>query len=772
MRLLAKSPPANSAPDVWDNPPQELTLLGHLQAVQDSARAVVTSVGGQILQNAGLGSEWLPRLSRCLETAALLHDLGKANSRFQAMLRRDQVNGRQPLRHEAISVYLALHPDYFRPHLVEKHGEFETLAIAFAVLGHHIKYHTDGKRCAGESDPNAAGRTVLYTDHDDFLVCLNALGIPLGFPQRSILADELLQDEGGLYDLLDDTEDARIRMGVSSNARATAYTDAPWARFTSLLKALLVGCDVTGSALLRHGLQPSEWAKRTLDSRPSEAELGEVVRRRLGQHSLRPFQQLVAESQTRVVLAKAGCGSGKTLAAYAWAQMHASGRKLFFCYPTTGTATEGFGDYVMESGVEAALVHGRAMVDLEALLRNNHDAQAPLGEAAFLRGLESWSAKITVCTVDSVLGLLQNHRRGLAASPAIAGGAFVFDEIHAFDRRLWNSLLSFLRFFPHAPVLLMTATLGVQRLDELRALLGEELSEHGGPRELEEIKRYQIEQSGEEPAIDEVLHATSEGKRVLWISNTVDRTRHRAQELASRLGCDLNDPRILVYHSRFRYEDRVERHRALVERFASSTSELGVIGLTTQVAEMSLDLDADLLVSDEAPVASLIQRLGRLHRRARVGNTELRRALILTLDEKHLKPYSAGEIDVARSWIQQVTGIACSQADLAEAAQAGEVIDDGGVEASQALFDFVEVAAEPLREESVSGTFLLERDAIAASRSSEHAIRASIPMPLPRSSQFYTWRRVGMGWVAPQGCIDYDRLLGARWIQAAQGGTE
>lgn len=63
---------------------------------------------------------------------------------------------------------------------------------------------------------------------------------------------------------------------------------------------------------------------------------------------------------------RAGCGTGKTLGAYNWAKRHAVERKLFFCYPTTGTSTEGFLDYAHEK-IDSTLLHSRAAVDLEAL---------------------------------------------------------------------------------------------------------------------------------------------------------------------------------------------------------------------------------------------------------------------------------------------------------------------------------------------------------------------------------------------------------------------
>src|SRR5690606_19433158 len=95
------------------------------------------------------------------------------------------------------------------------------------------------------------------------------------------------------------------------------------------------------------------------------------------------------------------------------------------------------------------------------------------------------------------------------------------------------------------------------------------------------------------------------GGKVLWVSNSVDRCIGMGERFASRGAC--------VYHSRFRYIDRVARHGDLIGAFAQPGA---VLATTTQVAEMSLDLSADLLVTELAPVAAMIQRLGRLNRRA------------------------------------------------------------------------------------------------------------------------------------------------------------
>jgi CRISPR-associated endonuclease/helicase Cas3 len=91
-------------------------------------------------------------------------------------------------------------------------------------------------------------------------------------------------------------------------------------------------------------------------------------------------------------------------------------------------------------------------------------------------------------------------------------------------------------------------------------------------------------------------------KKVLWVVNTVDRCIAIAQTLNA-----------LCYHSRFMYIHRVKRHKAVVKAFQDRKPK-GVIAVTTQVCEMSLDLDADVLITELAPASSLIQRMGRCNR--------------------------------------------------------------------------------------------------------------------------------------------------------------
>jgi CRISPR-associated endonuclease/helicase Cas3 len=109
-----------------------------------------------------------------------------------------------------------------------------------------------------------------------------------------------------------------------------------------------------------------------------------------------------------------------------------------------------------------------------------------------------------------------------------------------------------------------------------------------------------------------------EGGCALVIRNTVARVQDAAAALAEAFGRE----QVVVAHSRFLAPDRAGRDQWLRDVFgppgrSSAPRPSCYIVVASQVAEQSLDVDFDLLVSDLAPVDLLLQRLGRLHRHPR-----------------------------------------------------------------------------------------------------------------------------------------------------------
>src|SRR5262245_39508938 len=84
-------------------------LPQHLKDVFEAARRVLDNSGDAQLRAIGLElNSYLDRFRRIVTLAAAVHDLGKANDHFQAMIigRRDVRQNPQGLRHEWVTVLM------------------------------------------------------------------------------------------------------------------------------------------------------------------------------------------------------------------------------------------------------------------------------------------------------------------------------------------------------------------------------------------------------------------------------------------------------------------------------------------------------------------------------------------------------------------------------------------------------------------------------------------------------------------------------------------
>jgi CRISPR-associated endonuclease/helicase Cas3 len=102
--------------------------------------------------------------------------------------------------------------------------------------------------------------------------------------------------------------------------------------------------------------------------------------------------------------------------------------------------------------------------------------------------------------------------------------------------------------------------------------------------------------------------AAVEGQSVLWLRSTVTDATN------DFLAFEARGTNSLLRHSRYAVEDRSWLDQRLLGIFGVGRRRAGIIAVTTQTAEQSLDIDADLLVTDAWPADVLLQRLGRLHR--------------------------------------------------------------------------------------------------------------------------------------------------------------
>src|SRR5207253_2500890 len=116
-------------------------------------------------------------------------------------------------------------------------------------------------------------------------------------------------------------------------------------------------------------------------------------------------------------------------------------------------------------------------------------------------------------------------------------------------------------------------------------------------------------------------------------------------------------------------------HACVIELFDPRRNPGAALAVCTQVAEMSLDLSATMLVTDRAPVPALIQRLGRLNRRARPapeGEPPPPPMPFLVVEpcdregKLSMAPYTPEEIAPAGPWLDALGYGPLSQATLSE----------------------------------------------------------------------------------------------------------
>jgi CRISPR-associated endonuclease/helicase Cas3 len=121
-----------------------------------------------------------------------------------------------------------------------------------------------------------------------------------------------------------------------------------------------------------------------------------------------------------------------------------------------------------------------------------------------------------------------------------------------------------------------------------------------------------------------------QGARVLLVVNKV----RRAQELYGELSAAVP---ATLFHARFPMDERLAIEAKVLEQFGPGGScSGGHVLVATQVAEQSLDIDMDVLITDIAPVDLVLQRAGRIHRhdRPRPSGFEQPLVLVAGLDQE------------------------------------------------------------------------------------------------------------------------------------------
>lgn len=354
-----------------------------------------------------------------------------------------------------------------------------------------------------------------------------------------------------------------------------------------------------------------------------------------------------------VYVIEAPMGMGKTEAAL-WAsyELLAAGkaRGVYFALPTQATSNRihlrlnEFVQRVAPSAGASRLIHGNSwLVQGRALApaatERTHGQDARVGGEWFASAKRALLAPFGVGTVDQALLGVVAAKHFFVRHFALAGKVVILDEVHSYDLytgTLIDRLVTVLKGLG-CTVIILSATLTGKRRAQMVNLVPDAdedpvslpyplISSAAEDGEIQAVaaaapvsRVVHVDFLATPDAMDRAMRMASDGGAVLWICNTVGAAQEQYQQLAQA-----GEGRFLVglLHSRFPFWRREDLENEWMERLGKKgETRCGCILVSTQIVEQSVDLDADLLVTELAPTDMLLQRMGRLWRHDRAGRS-------------------------------------------------------------------------------------------------------------------------------------------------------
>ncbi len=555
------------------------TLLEHTKKCLDNYRLVKNQIGDKI--NIGLESIKMDRDYFWKHTfmAVAFHDFGKVDLSFQEMIRK--VNGtKKALPHALISA-MEVRTNY------ENRKEdllFREIPIStLCVLSHHTMLRSKSF-LNGQSNLDK----LDLCNYDKFLAFVKGAYKEV-FGNDVFISNTIV--EKGNYSSPISAIHNRIQTLKTGDLKKLRYV-------YTLMENILHICDWHASSGAKFNLLP---------------EYGDKVYNYL--KSLKNFNglnemQKFTETNSGSYIIQSPTGSGKTEAALLWSQNNKG--KLLYLLPTMNTTNKIFDRLCKVFPREyVGLLHSTS----DLFLVNSDTAEYDQNDFSKFYS-KTFNMPIMVSTIDQLLFSIYNINRWDSITFNSLISNIVLDEIHAYDPRSLGLMIEFLNtisiFNPN--ILLISATIP----DSLKNFITENCKIKFSEREFIMEREYE---SRIEVCEEDILSCIPDIKqnlqydKILVIVNTIKTARLLYDALIEDQDISRE---IILFHSQFSFEHKQAKSNKL-----ESENTHNIIAICTQIVEVSLDINFDILFTEVPPPDALIQRFGRVNRYGRNENSKI-----------------------------------------------------------------------------------------------------------------------------------------------------
>jgi CRISPR-associated endonuclease/helicase Cas3 len=528
-----------------------------------------------------------PDLVKRLFMTVAFHDIGKATERFQ-----DKVRGIENLleSHALTSVPFIYSEIRDKPIKIIDENPFypEILAIA----SHHSKLKKDLFQDYQKMTPTFARRDYFENFYQNINQQAETLNIP-DWEKLNVFEEPFKENP---YFVFFDN--------VLDNIGSYKYEKINIVRDLFLLfKSVLHYCDWLASS--------NTVAYKYATTENTQSITNKMVEKEPRFVAWESFQLQAAKSSSKNIFVQIPTGQGKTEASVLWATQNNRNQKIIFLLPTMVTTNKMWERMLLFfDGVDTVgLSHSTA----QYVLKEKEEYMEPEALRSQYLYNRTFFKPVTVATIDQLIFSFFNWGYWVLTGAASFNAKIIIDEIHIYDAYTFGLLLKVIECI--APYNTQFAVMSASLPEVLKQELEKVLPDYEliTDEKFDDKQRHKIEVHDcfIEECIDGIIEDYNSKRKILVVCNTIA----KAREIFDSLNDEIPLENRMLYHSQF-----ILKHKTYKENILEGVKDRkgGFVAICTQIVEVSLDIDFDVLYTENAPIDAIVQRLGRVNRRGKI----------------------------------------------------------------------------------------------------------------------------------------------------------